>query len=264
MSGGLIISLQQIINNSNMKNDIDYKISEYILKNTGKERLTISEIAKNCHVSKASVTRFAQNIGYDGFHDLKSDFDNISFEREELKIDFKAKSPQNNDHKLTHELKKEFEQVALDLIKFNEEINFVMIQKLCQLIADSENVYIISNMIPEKLSQNLQFTLLHSGKMTYSFPSIRQQNKIVEELTDKDLVLFVSLEGSHVAKREVTLPITTSAATTVLLTQNPEMKLSSFFDHIITMGDHDIERSGKYKLLLFIEYFSHFYLKNHQ
>lgn len=263
MSGGLITSLQQIINNSHMQSDIDYEISVYILKNLHKDTLTISDIAKNCHVSKASVTRFAQNIGYDGFNSLKSDFDIVNFERDELKIDFKAKSTQDNDHKLTHELKKEFEQVALDLNKFNEEIDFNIIHKLCELISKADNVYIISNMIPEKLSQTLQFTLLNSGKMAYSFPSIRQQNKISDNITDKDLALFVSLEGSHVAKREVTLPITTSSATTVLLTQNPDMKLGSFFDHIISIGDHNIERSGKYKLLMFIEYFSHFYMKNY-
>lgn len=99
--------------------------------------------------------------------------------------------------------------------------------------------------------------------MAYSFPSIRQQNQIPEKISDKDLALFVSLEGSHVAKREITLPITNSGATTVLLTQNPEMKLNSFFNHIISIGDHNIERSGKYKLLLFIEYFSHFYMKDY-
>lgn len=263
MSGGLIISLQQIINNSHMQSDIDYKISEYLLKNLKNKDLTITEISNHCHVSKASVTRFAQNIGYDGFNGLKSDLEIVSFERDELKLDFKATSSQNNEHKLTHELKEEFKQVALDLNKFNEEIDFKLIHKLCELIDDSNDVYIISTLIPEKLSQALQFTLLNSGKMAYSFPSIRQQNQIPEKITKKDLALFVSLEGSHVAKREITLPITNSGATTVLLTQNPEMKLNSFFDHIISLGDHNIERSGKYKLLLFIEYFSHFYMKNY-
>lgn len=263
MSGGLIISLQQIINNNNRQSDIDYKISEYILKNMQKENLTISDISNSCHVSNASVSRFAQSIGYDGFNDLKSDFDIIKFERDELKLDFKAKSTQDDEHKLTHELKKEFEQMTLDLIKYNENIDFEMIQKLCKLITKSEDVYIISTLIPEKLSQILQFTLLNSGKMAYSFPSTLQQYQISEKITVNDLALFVSLEGSHVAKREITLPITSSGAKTALITQNPEMKLNSFFDHIINIGNHNIERSGKYKLLMFIEYFSHFYMKNY-
>lgn len=108
MSGGLIISLQQIINNSHIQSDIDYKISEYLLKNLKNNDLTITEISKYCHVSKASVTRFAQNIGYDGFNGLKSDLEIVPFERDELKLDFKAKTNQDNEHKLTHELKKEF------------------------------------------------------------------------------------------------------------------------------------------------------------
>ena len=80
-------------------------------------------------------------------------------------------------------------------------------------------------------------------------------------ISKDDLALFVSLEGSHISQREMTLSITDTGATSVLITQNPDMKLNSVFDHILSLGDHDIERSGKYKLLMFIEYFSHFYMR---
>lgn len=259
MNGGLVIILQQIINDATTSTNIDYVIAEYILRNLYSDNLTISKIATDCHISKASVTRFAQSIGYNGFSDFKNDYELIKYERDELILDFKAQIKLND----TTELQNEFEQVTKDFETFSHQINFDSIEKLCDLIYEANDIYIIATLIPENLSQILQTTLLNSGKFVHSFPSIKQQYTISERITQNDLALFVSLEGSHITQRELTLSITDTGATSVLLTQNPEMKLSSVFDHIITLGEHDLERSGKYKLLMFIEYFSHFYLRKY-
>lgn len=263
MNGGLIIILQQIINNVTTSTDIDYVIAEYILRNLYSSHLTITKIAEDCHISKASVTRFAQSLGYNGFSDLKQDYEIIKYERDELKLDYKAQKKSSGTYNLTTELQSEFEQVTEDFKIFAQQINFEAIEKLCDLIYEAQDIYMIATLIPENLSQILQTTLLNSGKFVHSFSSIKQQYTISEKITQNDLALFVSLEGSHISQRELTLSITNTDATSVLLTQNPEMKLNSVFDHVITLGKHDLERSGKYKLLIFIEYFSHFYLRKY-
>lgn len=264
MNGGLIIILQQIVNHVYTTTDFDYVIAEYLLKNLNNDNLSISKVAEDCHISKASVTRFAQSIGYKGFSNLKRDFEIIKYERDELKLDFRAKSTSTVASNSTIELQKEFAQVAKDFHKYSQQIDFEAIEILCNLIYNANEVYIISTLIPENLSQILQTTLLNSGKMTHSFPSINQQfNNIPKMISKDDLALFVSLEGSHVSQREMTLSITNTGATSALVTQNPEMKLNSVFDYIISLGNHDIERSGKYKLLMFIEYFSHFYMQKY-
>ena len=263
MNGGLITVLQQILNHVNSTNGFDYVIAEYLLRNLDKDNLSISQIAEDCHISKASVTRFAQSLGYEGFGELKRDYDTIQYEREELQLDLRVKSRANKTTNLTAELQSEFVQVAKDFQKFSEQIDFDAIEHLCDLIYNAKDVYIISTLIPEKIGQILQSTLLNSGKIAHSFPSINQQFAIPNMITKDDIALFISLEGSHVSQREMTLSITNAAATSVLITQNPEMKLSYLFNDIISLGDHDIERSGKYKLLMFVEYFSHFYMKKY-
>jgi len=263
MDGGLIITLQQIINQATTTTGIDYVIAEYILRNLYNDNLTISQIAEDCHISTASVTRFAQSIGYNGFSNLKQDFKTIKYERDELKLDFKAKQKENDPSNETTALQNEFQEVVQDFKTFSQAIDFDRIEKLCDLIHGANDIYIIATLIPENLSHILQTTLLNAGKFAYSFPSIKQQYAIADKITSNDLALFVSLEGSHIMQREMTLSITNTGATSVLLTQNPGMKLSAVFDHIISLGEHDIERSGKYKLLMFIEYFSHFYLRKY-
>src|SRR5699024_7912117 len=242
----------------------DYVIAKYLLRNLDSDNLSISKVAEDCHISKASVTRFAQSIGYEGFSDLKRDFEIIQYERDELKLDFRAKSRSRKSSSLTRELQNEFTEVVKDFQKFSQQIDFDSIETLCNLIYNAHDVYIISTLIPENLSQILQTTLLNSGKVTHSFPSINQQyNNIPNMISKDDLPLFLFLEVSHITQREMILSNTYTCSTSVLILQNPDMKFNSVFDHILSLGDHDIERSGKYKLLMFIEYFSHFYMRKY-
>lgn len=260
MNGGLLIVLQQIINQATASSEINYVLADYLLRNSDDDSLSISRVADETHISKASVSRFAQSLGYDGFSELKRDLELVKFERDELILDFKATKNLNKSNQQTKELQTEFDIVTDDLKNYSQQINYDEIQKLCELIYNSKDIYIISTLIPNNLGNILQTTLLNAGKVTYSFPSIKQQLNIINQISKDDLALFISLEGSHISQREMTLSITNSGATTVLITQNPEMKLSSLFDYIFSLGEHDIERTGKYKLLMFIEYFSHFYL----
>ncbi|MEI4283686.1 hypothetical protein WKV52_10370 [Tetragenococcus halophilus] len=64
-------------------------------------------------------------------------------------------------------------------------------------------------------------------------------------------------------QKDLTLSIINSKASNILITQNSHMKLSSLFDTVVTLGDHDLERTGKYKLLAFVELLGNYYiLKN--
>jgi DNA-binding MurR/RpiR family transcriptional regulator len=48
------------------------RIAQYIMENADHViHLTITEVGQQCQVSEATVVKFAQRLGYDGFHDLK-------------------------------------------------------------------------------------------------------------------------------------------------------------------------------------------------
>lgn len=265
VTGNLVIVLQQILNQHSKESDIDYLIAEYLLRNLYRTDLTIGTISEECHISKASVTRFSQNIGYEGFSELKKDYDLVTLGRDEMKIDLIAL---NNDEDAsveakTAKLQNEFDQVGKDIVQFNTEINLKQIEELCGLIHASNDVHIFSTLIPGDIGNILQNMLLNAGKFVECYPSVQDQYEASQRMAKNDLALFISLEGSHVMKRELTLSVTSSEATSVLITQNPEMKLGSLFDRIVPLGEHSLERSGKYKLLMFVEYLAHFYFNKY-
>lgn len=260
--GGLVTKLQYIINQSPNHSDVDIIIARYLLNHLYQDQFSISDIANQGHISKASITRFAQNLGYEGFNDLKKDYDLTQIEREEMKIDLEAMD-QKSSPSDSLEMLEQFKQLIEDLEIYRKHPNLEQIEELCAKIHESKQVYLFATLIPGNLAEILQHMLLTAGKYVEYYPQPTQQLEAAEKLGKGDLALFISLEGSYVMQKDLTLTITGSESTAVLITQNPSMKLSSLFDDIVVLGEHGQERSGKYKLLMFVELLAHYYFKNY-
>ena len=52
-------------------------IADYLLGRKSYAGLKLKEVALACHVSDATVVRFCQNLGFDGFSDLKYNLTNV-------------------------------------------------------------------------------------------------------------------------------------------------------------------------------------------
>lgn len=52
-------------------------IADYLLARKSYAGLKLKEVAHACHVSVQTVVRFCQNLGYDGFSDLKYNLTNV-------------------------------------------------------------------------------------------------------------------------------------------------------------------------------------------
>lgn len=256
--GGLITKLQYLINQSPNDSNTDTVIARYLLHHLYKDDFSLSTIADEGHISKASITRFSKNLGYAGFHDLKKDYDLTKIERKEMQIDLIA-TKNTQQAKKQNEIEKEFESVINDLNDYRINLNTEMIDQLCEFIYKADKVHLYATLVPGNLAEILQHMLLSAGKFVEYYPQATSQLEASKNLKENDLAVFISLEGSYVMQKDLTLTITGSGAKSVLITQNPEMKLASIFDEIIPLGLHGIERSGKYKLMMLIELLGHRY-----
>ena len=62
---------------ANGKNASYSAIADYLLARNSYAGLKLKEVAHACHVSDATVVRFCQNLGFDGFSDLKYNLTNV-------------------------------------------------------------------------------------------------------------------------------------------------------------------------------------------
>lgn len=256
MSGGLILSFQDVLNHY-QTGDTEYLITKYLLNNLYTKTITITDIAKACHLSEASVSRFAKKLGYEGFSEFKKDYFLMQLEENEMELDLLIKKGKQHTHDL---LLNELQTVGNEFNYFIDNFDFKQLEKISKKIQESKRIYLFSTLIPGNISMILQTFLLSCGKEAVYPVDNRKQHEIIPQLKANDLVIIVSLEGSLVMQKDLTLSIINSKADNLLITQNPHMKLSSLFDTVISLGVHDLERSGKYKLLAFMEILGSHYM----
>ncbi|GCF94928.1 RpiR family transcriptional regulator [Enterococcus florum] len=165
-------------------NETDLSMSSYIIDHT-KELVSMStqDFAKECLSSKSSVIRFAQKLGFTGFGELRNF---IKWQDDEETLD------QNMDFQ---------RQIYLDVQKtlsYMEEANW---QDIYQKIETCNNIYVLSTGVTQQ-SQAAEFQRLFLliGKQAQMIPASAQSNefrRIVERLSDKDIIFVLSLSGEN-------------------------------------------------------------------
>ncbi|MGX6978228.1 MurR/RpiR family transcriptional regulator [Vagococcus elongatus] len=258
MKYDLLLRLQRFNNHYQDQDDIDTRILKYLMNHMNLGTITLRHIAEECYTSKSSVHRFIKKLGYASFSEFQMSYYNIPTTRREAKIDAQivAKGNNSNDNEF---IRHRFDLILNDLNAYREEINLAQIEYVADLIHQYKHVHIYSTMIPGNLAEILQFQLLAAEKHIEYFPLLGDQIKMAETLDKDSLAIFISLEGSYISNKELTLKIIASDAYRLLITQNPNMKFSNLFDKVVPLGSHHHELSGKYKLLIFIEFLIHKY-----
>lgn len=259
----IILKLQKIINGSNSDDDIFTNIAHYLLKRMRDDntKLSIEDIASACFTSPASVSRFVRKFGYNSFLEFKQAYLLTAVELEEMKIDLQVneKSGLLSESKTKNHFKRVEEslQVMLDNFDYKE------LKMLCDWIKEAETVNLYGSHIPGNITEILQHELLCVGKHTLFYPIYADQVSQANDLTEKDLVIVASLDGSFLMSKELTIKITKSKAKTVLITQNPSVKFSGSFDYVVALGTKDHESTAKYKLMMYYELLARNYYQNY-
>lgn len=244
---GFIYKLQNIVNTSPENNDTDINIARCILKNVNKikKRTSLQEFADICFTSQSSISRFSQRLGYANFNDFKADCIGIQEEENEMIIDTRSirKVDYSEYAKALSEALVEMQNYPID-----QEI-----ETLCQYIYSAKRVFVFATHIPGDLACILQRAILTTGKFIEFYPRKEHQIEIVKQVRQDDLCIFLSLEGTLLMEKAITIPAIISLAKNVLITQNVHVKFSEQFTQVIGLGKHDNESIGKYKLLFFID-----------
>jgi DNA-binding MurR/RpiR family transcriptional regulator len=222
-------------------NDTNRKISDFILNNLDLATFaSLTEISKKVGVSDATLVRFARELGYKGFRELREDL--VAYIRQ---IIYPAQKASLLDGQGKHPL--------IDLVK-NKDIEYITktmsgiykqdFDKLIEYILDARNIFCMGWGISSFLAEYLSFCLrLLSLNAT---PVIRERRPMIQQLLfiDKDdlLIAFDQLLYSaevleaieYVYKKKV-------GARVVTFTNQPRAQIVQFSDinFTIDMSGHE-------------------------
>lgn len=249
------------------ENDTNYNIAWYMANNFKKvAKMGISELAKACFVSPATISRFCRALGYDNFAHLK----------QECGLFMKNLVRSNNLANISDKLILDDPKAAtIDYTnRMAEQVNNISkyldwreVDACLALIHDMETVAFFGTQFSHSAALNFQTDLMMLDKFSIAYMDTDRQLECAKKLDKNSVAIIISVYGNYLGTGSKALSfIKKSGAKTVLITQNEKIPLVKEVDHVILLGDHDHTKFGKHTLLTAMELMScrYFALYSHE
>lgn len=217
---GVLNSLISILNEGE-EDSSDAVIAKYLLQNFNHlQNLNIYDMADECFVSRATIRRFAQRLGFDNFKILKNQFesfhDTYSFYRAGI-----YDNTENNT-------------ISEQILKMvNECDSFFTDEKIAGIVNDikkANTIVFLTSDIYSRQSSEFQKAMILNDKMVRIISKKYENSELLHSLKSIDLLLVISVSGFFV---NVILPyIKDNQAKTILLTTVHDLKYYDYFDEV--------------------------------
>ena len=176
--------------NYNKKKDIDYKITEYLIKNFEHiELIEQKKVASICQTSVGHLHKYAQLFGYNTFQDLKKD---LIFHKE-VKIKQVTKRIGNTDTQRLYSIYKA--SFGLDVC-INQTDLFLELKNIADLIKKSNRIFVYGAVYPRAILMNTCVDLILKGKFIENYEQLTSVER--QSLTEEDLIIVISYTGSFI------------------------------------------------------------------
>lgn len=242
----LIDKLFAIVNEENAGADPDCMLAGYFLEHyTELDSLNALDIAEECFVSRSSVRRFCQRVGFENFRELKN-----SMKHSEHSYDYflqYAKQEHYTDH-----FTRELISMAMDL---NHRCSPAAMEKITGRIHDSERVVFLTSYSSYSVVHDFQRPLVLSGKVVSVRIELYEADEQLASLGPNDLVFVVSAMGAYA--RRIMPMLEKCGAYKYLLTASRQNDLKTVYDEVFHLSPNDYDGvkswAGKYGLFYFFD-----------
>lgn len=197
--GLLIIRLLSIINTANM-DSLSYHIANSLLENYDLvSEVSIGDIAKKINVSKSSMSKFARQIGFDDYSDLK---DNAGFV--ENRYGNQLNYLTNIHEKLEkNQFEKYFEAINQDVTSLKETIDLKAIERFAKYLVDFQKIGAFGLLFSETAALDFQFKLAYKGKFIRSFLTDLNQQEFIKEADEETLIIVFTNSGNFLRNEQL-------------------------------------------------------------
>ena len=175
------------INNASTQSG-DTIIANALYTNRDKlDELSLEALANKYYVSQASISRFIKKLGYKSYSSFRKDLIRSMTELEYFHRPAKEKSdPEQICSQVTDDIVSAVTKVKdTDL---NQMVHAV------KLLHEYKNIYFFGSELSVAIVTLLNHMLIAEGKNSYNILSGSYQNELLDKLTDKDLLVCISIE----------------------------------------------------------------------
>lgn len=242
---------------SSSEKDTNYNIAWYMAHNFAKvAKMGISQLAKECYVSPATISRFCRSLGYENFAHLKQEcsafasdarkFNNLINIPLEMMIEDPVKSTETYCN-----------QVASVISKLPSRLDWDVIDQVLKHIHDCETVAFFGTQFSHSAALHFQTDLLMLEKFTMAYMENDSQLECAKSLDQNSIAIIVSVTGNFLnLGSKIMAYLKKSGCKIVLMTSNPHTNEKVNADYVILLGETDFKKIGKHTLLTTMELMS--------
>lgn len=239
------------------EDDTNYNIAWYMAHNFQKvSMMGISQLAKECYVSPATISRFCRALGYENYAHLKQECYAFSSDSKKFNnlINVPLEMMKENPEKSTEYYSNQVSEAIQGLSK---KLKWNIIDKVLKLIHDSESVAFFGTQFSHSAALHFQTDLLMLEKFTMAYMENERQFDCAKKLDENSVAIIVTVNGYYTKSATKILQyLKKSKAKIVLITCNPGVDIGIHVDYTIALGDSSQRKTGKHTLLTAVELMS--------
>ncbi|HWT74282.1 MAG TPA: hypothetical protein VN258_06145 [Mobilitalea sp.] len=229
----LLNSLFSVMN-ENSEEDSNYVLAHYFLEHYHElDKLNIYDVSADCFVSRSSVRRFCQTIGYDNFLDLKTEFKEYD---DHFSHYMTHANRENYREILTHEINEMIEEL-------DKRMNIAEVDVIADRIYSSPYVVFLTSDSSTAFVKEFQRAMVLHGKIIHLISDAYTDNTLITRLKEKDYLFTISTTGTF-AKAALDY-ISKCNAFKVLATVNRDPIFKQYYDKIYHLSATDRSQEGR-------------------
>ena len=197
--------------------------------------MTVGELAKECQVSEASVSRFCKKIDMKGFHHLK-----ISIAKEMVS---QSEDDELSNHISVDDLEQSLKNIlankVAELTQTVSMMNSENLQDILKRINNAQNVLFaaVGNTVP--VAMDGAYKLNQIGISAVSTPVWETQLAYSYNLSPDDVVIAISNSGESTGDINILEAAKQKKATTISITNSEKSTIAKISDYHITTATRE-------------------------
>lgn len=239
------------------ENDTNYNIAWFMANNFYRiSKMKISELAQECFVSPATISRFCRALGYENFAHLKQECERFHSNDKKFNnlihvpLGLMKDNPKETTLYYVNQVKENIEQLPAYL-------NWQEIDESLKLIHDIPTVAFFGIQFSQSAALHFQTDLLMLEKFTVAYMDIERQLECAKSLNKDSLAIIITVNGHYLnSSNKILSYLRKSNCKVILITSNPDLKLNLNITHKILLGNNNNSKTGKHALLTLMELMS--------
>jgi len=239
------------------EDDTNYNIALFMANNFSKvSKMGISELAKACYVSPATISRFCRALGYENFAHLKQECSlfKITHNRWANLARVPKDLIESNPQKATENY---IQLINKSVNTLDKVTDWDSIDQALKIIYNSDDVVFFGSQFSQSAALHFQTDLMMMEKFSVAYMDTERQLQCAKRLEESSCAIIISVNGNYEHTGTKALKyIERSKAKTILITQNPNMEFASKANYVLLLGDKEYMKFGKHNLLTLVELLS--------